>query len=195
MRPVHLVFPADSPSGMRFFGHTSPRRWPASVALFIAAALLTTLVWAALELQREAHAASIETLALHMRVAPHSPASAAKPALTVQQAQDWNLITRQLNIPWATLLDALEASMPEDVAVVAVEPDPARASVRLQVEAKALDILLAYAQSLKAAGPFEEALLFKHETNDQDATRPVRLTIEARLRPGLDAPVRPKPTQ
>jgi hypothetical protein len=38
-------------------------------------------------------------------------------------------------------------------------------------------------------------LLLKHETNDQDATRPVRLSIEARLKSGLDAPVRPEPTQ
>jgi hypothetical protein len=65
---------------------------------------------------------------------------------------------------------------------VAIEPDPQHGSIRLQVEAKTLDTLLGYAQALKATAPFQEVVLLKHETNEQDATRPVRLSVDARLK-------------
>ena len=109
--------------------------------------------------------------------------------LTVQQTRDWNQIARQLDTPWPAILDALESSTPETVALVAIEPDPLHGSVRLQVEAKTLDALLGYAQSLKTTAPFQEVVLLKHETNEQDATRPMRLSLDARLEPRNADPV------
>lgn len=90
-------------------------------------------------------------------------------------------MTRHLNTPWPAVLDALETTTPESVALVTIEPDPQHGVVRLQAEAKTLDSLLQYAQLLTAAEPFNEVTLLKHETNERDATRPVRLSMAARL--------------
>jgi len=54
--------------------------------------------------------------------------------------------------------------------------------VRLQVEAKGLDALLAYAGELRSVPLFAHVNLVKHETNEQDANRPMRLALNIRLR-------------
>jgi hypothetical protein len=50
------------------------------------------------------------------------------------------------------------------------------------VEAKTLDSLLAYAGALKSIELFENIVLIKHETNDQDKARPLRLSLDIRLK-------------
>jgi hypothetical protein len=110
------------------------------------------------------------------------PVAGAKPLLTAQQRTAWNQIARQLNTPWSSLLDALETATPENIGLVSIEPDGAQGSVRVQVEAKTLDSLLAYAGALKSIELFENIVLIKHETNDQDSTRPLRLSLDIRLK-------------
>ena len=101
-------------------------------------------------------------------------------------------MARQLNTPWSALLDALEASLPDDVALVAIEPDAGQGSVRLQVEAKALDTLLAYARELRSIPLFADVNLVKHETNEQDGNRPMRLSLNIRLRASQGSPPKPQ---
>jgi len=109
-------------------------------------------------------------------------ADAAWQRLSPSQRNAWNQVARQLNTPWSALLDALERATPNEVAIVSIEPDGAQGSVRLQAEAKTLDELLAYVSALKNTQPFESAALVKHETNEQDANHPVRLSIDLRLK-------------
>jgi hypothetical protein len=183
MKPVRLVFPARDSAAARLFGRVPVSRVAAGAALLLALSALAAVALMTWQAQHETRMAQSATGALQSRAIQESKAGGReKPVLTVQQTRDWNLVTRQLNTPWATILDALETSTPEDVALVTIEPDAGRASVRLQVEAKTLDALLAYAQGLKSNGPFEEVTLLKHETNDQDATRPMRLSLDVRLK-------------
>jgi hypothetical protein len=104
-----------------------------------------------------------------------------KPTLAPAQRTAWNRIARQLNTPWSALLDALESGTPENIALVSIEPDAAQGTVRVQAEGKTLDSLLAYAGALKAIDRFESVALIKHETNDQDSTRPLRLSLDIRF--------------
>jgi hypothetical protein len=183
MKPVRLVFRARDSASARLFGHAPVSRLAAGAVLLLALGALGAIALMTWQARQETRAALSATGALHARAVQSNKAGGReKPVLTVQQTRDWNLVTRQLNTPWATIFDALETSTPEDVALVAIEPDAGRASVRLQVEAKTLDTLLAYAQALKANGPFQDVTLLKHETNDQDATRPMRLSLDVRLK-------------
>ena len=111
-----------------------------------------------------------------------APARARGPAgAAAQRLRAWNTVARQLNTPWSTLLDTLESVTPADVALVSVEPDAAQAAVRLQAEARSLQALLAYEQSLRAAPLFREVALIRHETNESDPVRPVRLHLVLRM--------------
>lgn len=95
-------------------------------------------------------------------------------------------VVLQLNLPWHDIFEQLEKSTPPEVALLSIEPDGRRRLIRLQAEATSLDVLLRYASSLQHKGIFGRLSYTKHETNDQDPNRPVRLSFEL----GLSAPSR-----
>lgn len=191
MQAVRLRF-ASQPSFARWLlGHAPGGRFVAALVLLSSVSALGAVAWALWGTQQQIRVVQGNTLAVRAQRDHASRRGAVHvdiPALTLQQSRDWNQIVRQLNTPWAVILDTLEQNAPDNVALVAIEPDPRTATVRLQVEAKTLDSLLHYAGSLKGAGPFREVVLHKHETNDQDANRPVRLSFDVQLKPGTGEP-------
>jgi hypothetical protein len=72
-----------------------------------------------------------------------------------------------------------------DVALISIEPDGARSSVKLVAEAKSLTTLLNYSSKLQQNGIFGRITYTKHETNEQDTNKPVRLSFELELRSAL----------
>lgn len=189
MRPIHLNFAHESTTlQKKLLGHAGHRlSWLALLIFFAALAAAGGTWWQIRNLDRELDALKGQApppRTLNSATASIGPVSA-------QQLAEWSQLTRQLNTPWSALLDALEVATPPDVALVSIEPDAAQALIRLQAEAKSLQTLLDYSQVLRTSGPFDELVLRKHDTNDQDGARPIRLTMELRFRrlssPGLDA--------
>lgn len=186
MKPVRLHFETP-PATLRqqLFGR-APGRFIAA-ALFVMVAALAwgaAVAWQAWSADDElAHArASLVAVQRQKGQRIDRAAGSANPQLTAQQHQAWGQVARQLNTPWASLLDTLEAGTPDNVALVSIEPDARVGSVRLQVEAKTLDTLLAYARELGSLPLFESVSLIKHETNEQDGNRPMRLSLDLRLK-------------
>lgn len=183
MKAVRLQFETRSPGlGERLVGVRGSVAGWCGVAVFAAAiASIAATAWQLASTRQEAAAVQAELQALGRRQ-PVAVAVPVKAVLGAEERRAWNQVVRQLNTPWTALLGTLEAATPENVALVSIEPDARQSSVRLQAEAKSLDVLLAYAQALKGSGPIGEVTPLKHETNEQDANRPVRLTLNLRLR-------------
>jgi len=186
MKPVRLQF--ESPAAtlrQQLLGHV-PSRSAAIAALVLIAALAwgATVAWRALKADEEIAQTRASLAALQRQKGQRVDRAAelAKPQVTAQQRQAWSQVARQLNTPWASLLDTLEAGTPDNIALVSIEPDARVGSVRLQVEAKSLDTLLAYAKELGALPLFESVSLIKHETNEQDSNKPMRLSLDLRLK-------------
>lgn len=156
-----------------------PWQW---VILATAAASFTLSIVQATQARQQLAAAREELQSVQQAQRRPSAARDGASTLTAAQAAAWNQIARQLNIPWAQLLDALENATPPDIALVAIEPDARRASIRLQAEARALEPLLAYPGALRASGLFDDAVLVKHETNEQDGAKPMRLSLDVRFK-------------
>jgi hypothetical protein len=181
MKPVHLVF--ETPGAVQaswFFGrrHSALARGAGVLLIATLIHLLALAVqWTA---TRQELAATNAELRAQRRTLP--AVNDGLSSLSAPQRRAWNEVTTQLNTPWGGLLDALERATPDDVALVSIEPDAARQTVRLQAEAKTLDTLLAYAQQLAGTPTFMEAVPLKHETHEQDPNRPIRLTMNLRLR-------------
>lgn len=185
MKAVRLRFPtARSTVPHWLLGQSStPACAVALLTLGIALIFAGLAGWQSWEARIELVAARGELQAVQMaRAQRGKPAAVTKRLLSPLQNQAWNQVARQLNTPWTALLDTLEAATPEEIALVTIEPDGRNGSIRLQVEAKTLDGLLAYAGTLKAIERFEQVTLLKHETNDQDATKPLRLSLDIRLK-------------
>jgi Tfp pilus assembly protein PilN len=191
MKPVMLRFDAGGPRPLLelLLGRSSglPGR-AALVVLALCVAYLLALGWQLAQARQEAQSIRQELLAT---LSPsHDAATARAVILTAEQRRAWNQVARQLNTPWAALLAGLETATPDDVALVSIEPDSRRGAVRLVAEAKSLEPLLAYVQALKAVEPFADAMPLRHETNEQDPNRPIRMTINVSLRERIAAEAR-----
>lgn len=105
--------------------------------------------------------------------------------LTSTQIRGYNNVIRQLNLPWKNLFEDLESMTPMDVALISIEPDGTRSTVKLVAEAKSLSTLLTYSSKLQQNGIFGRITYSKHETNEQDTNKPIRLSFELELRSAL----------
>lgn len=102
-----------------------------------------------------------------------------KMAITDAQAAAVNGAVAQLNLPWRDVLDAVEGATPATIALLSIEPDAKKSSVKGMAEAKSSDAMIDYIEQLKKQAFFNAVVLTKHETNDQDPNRPLRFQFEA----------------
>jgi Tfp pilus assembly protein PilN len=109
-------------------------------------------------------------------------AAPARAPVPEPQAAAVNAAVRQLNLPWRGLHDAIQAATPPGIALLALEPDARKSSVRITAEAKNSDDMFAYVAQLQGIDWFGSVLLARHEINEQDPNRPIRFQVDARWR-------------
>jgi Tfp pilus assembly protein PilN len=109
--------------------------------------------------------------------------AAARPPVPEAQANAVNAAVLQLNLPWRALHDAVQEGTPANIALLAMEPDARRSSVRITAEARNSDDMIAYVERLQKVEWFSAVLLSRHEINEQDPNRPIRFQIDAQWRP------------
>ena len=106
-------------------------------------------------------------------------AADARIAVSAQQAA-FDLAT-----PWTLLLSELEQASKDaqgQVALLGVEPDHAKHSVRVSAEARTLALALAYVQRLQSSHSLEYPMLDRHEIRAEDAQHPVRFELTGEWR-------------
>jgi len=184
----------NNPPRYAFFGNGRP----ASLNVALTGALLVAglaLGWVCLQVYQttqETRALELEVQNAQSRIAEHINNQKAKQALSTEtDLSKENLkavgnVIKQLNVPWQDIFKQLEKTMPPDIALLSIEPDAQRGQIRLQAEAESLDSLLRYASSLQNYSIFGRLNYSKHQINEQDPNKPVRLTFEL----GLSAPHR-----
>ena len=131
------------------------------------------------------HRAGLE-LKLAALIRAHAPttsqrdaAADARIAVSAQQA------AIDLATPWTLLLSELEQASKESqgqVALLGVEPDHAKHSVRVSAEARTLALALAYVQRLQSSRSLEYPMLDRHEIRADDAQHPVRFELTGEWR-------------
>lgn len=129
--------------------------------------------------ERLARAGDLSTLtggpvARALEIAAQQPvdARAAKAAATV---------ARDLRVPWAEMLAALETVESKEVALLSVEPSASRHTIRITAEAKGPDAMLSYLEALR--GPsFSEINLSSHQMENKVPGNPIRFVVQARWR-------------
>lgn len=204
LRPLHF----ESTPRYTFWGQGS-RPWQRLLAVAALLLLLAYLGWCAgqgLHAIRDSQAVKERTAELGVTseekpaVNKYPKTASTKPAsdslgkthatsLSDDTRRNLNTVIRHLNTPWQDLFDQLERLTPTDIALLSIEHDARRGSIKLQAEAKTLEALLTYAASLEQQGVFGRLTYSKYETNDQDSNKPTRLSFEL----GLRAPLRLKP--
>lgn len=108
------------------------------------------------------------------------------PALPAQQARAEakraESVLRQLALPWASMIEAVEQASSTDVTLLQMQPDAEHRSLRLTAEARSLDAMLVYLRRLDASRLLSAVHLVSHRVLAEDPSRPVRFVVQAALR-------------
>jgi hypothetical protein len=90
----------------------------------------------------------------------------------------------RLSMPWGSLFGALESAASDQVALLAVEPDPAAGTVTISGEGKDYLAALTYVLNLSRSDALSGVQLVRHEMKPDDPQRPVAFTISATWKDG-----------
>ncbi len=176
MKSMHIDFAPRSLRRALYQLH--PALLAAGVAglLLCAGAALTG--WKLLEQQRQREQ-QIRQLQQRAAALSAAPLALAKTVIPEAQAAYVNGAVMQLNLPWRALQDAVASGTPRTVALVALEPDPRKQTLKITAETKTSDDMVSYVEELKQQELFSSVVLTRHEINEQDANRPLRFQLEA----------------
>lgn len=178
MKTVRIDF--APPSLVRTVFRTPRQAW-AMAWLLAAAAMGLAAAYQGLERrQREIDLLRAQS---QLRTQARAPAAAAVRAPVPEaQAAAVNAAVLQLNLPWRALHDAVQAGTPANIALLALEPDARKNTVRITAEARSSDDMIAYVEQLQKVDWFTSVLLSRHEINEQDPNRPIRFQLDAQWR-------------
>lgn len=90
-----------------------------------------------------------------------------------------NDVLRRITLPWDELFGAVEAAAPNDVALLAMEPDSDSQALKIAGEAKDVPAMLDYIRNLESRAMFRTVTLQSHQIQHQDPQRPIRFSIVA----------------
>ena len=168
-----------APSGLqRTLHRTGGGTWLLAVLALLLCAAAGVLGYRLMVQQRQDAAqlsairARAKTPALVTVVVPKTP-------ISEQQAGAVNRAVLQLNLPWRALHDAIAEATPPEVAMLALEPDARRRSIKITAETKTSDAMIAYIESLKEQELFTSVVLTRHEINELDPNKPIRFVLDA----------------
>ncbi|HEY0061052.1 MAG TPA: PilN domain-containing protein [Telluria sp.] len=176
MNELQIDFAA--PSLQRTLHRTGPLTWALAAVALLLCAGAAVAGWHLLAQQR-ADQATLAAARLRAAVPVAAPVEKTAPRITDIQASAVNAAIMQLNLPWRALHDAIGEATPPDIAMLALEPDARKRSMKITAEAKSSDAMIGYVEQLKKQELFGAVTLTRHEINEQDPARPIRFQIEA----------------
>jgi hypothetical protein len=90
-----------------------------------------------------------------------------------EQIKKANAVLQQMNVPWGDLFAAIESAENDNVALLAVQPDPRSRSVMLGGQARDLPAALNYIERLERTGRLRDVVLMSHEIKTKEPGQPV----------------------
>ena len=157
--------------------HAAPRRrarWPGFALLGVSLAIAVHL------------GSSYRDTASALRNVPTAaPAAAPRPAPSKTADAEEKVARaamRQLALPWAGLIRALEDSATPDVALLQLQPEAQQQVLRVTAEARSAAAMFRYLKGLSGAKGLSEIHLVTHEVAQDDPQRPVRFAAQASFR-------------
>lgn len=115
------------------------------------------------------------------RMARASGASSGAP-IDAKQAAAVNAAVTRLNLPWGSILDAVEAATPAQVALLSITPEPGRALLKIEAECGSSRDMIGYLTTLEQQSLFERVTLVRHERMRDGMDGVIRFQIEAQWR-------------
>jgi hypothetical protein len=108
----------------------------------------------------------------------HRPAPAAPKERLADEMRNAEAVVRQLTVPWASLVQAIEQAALRDVALLQLQPDAESRSLKLTAEARHREAMFEYLRRLAAAPALSDVHLVSH----QSQPHAVQFSVQASIR-------------
>jgi len=108
-----------------------------------------------------------------------SPIPIVNSEISLEQLQQIQTTAGALTVPWNELLQGVEKSDMQDIALLSLEPNSKKQQVTLTGEAKNLQAALSYIQKLEAQPMLEKVYLQKYNIDETNLSKPVKFTLSA----------------
>lgn len=95
------------------------------------------------------------------------------------------VVVRHLTLPWASLIETLEGTTNQDVAVLQIQPDAQQGQLRITGEARNQGAMWQYVHGLSGAKALEDVHLLNHQVQQEDPQKPLQFSVQARIRAAL----------
>lgn len=110
------------------------------------------------------------------------PARAIPKERLDQEAKIIDAAVRQLTLPWAQMIEAVEAASTSDVVVLQMQPEAQRRTLRLTAEAKNGEAMIRYVRRLGENRVLSGVYLASHQVQLEDPARPIQFSVQAGFR-------------
>lgn len=179
MKPMQIDFATPGWRAMLYRSHPAVLAAGVLGALLLAAGATTGMQASQQQAAREE---SLRAQQRKQAAAARVPERKPEAAIPEAQAVAVNAAILQLNLPWRQLQDAIAAANSPAVALLALDPDPRKQTLKITAEAKNSDDMVGYIEQLKQQEFFNGAALLRHEINEQDPNHPLRFQVEVQWR-------------
>lgn len=160
--------------------HAHPR-WVWQL-LAIATASVAMCAWAYVDRQAEHDGLQLRLEARTRAGKPAQPRMlpAEQQAAMDARAESATGVLRELGRPWPALFERLEETHGERIALLSVNLEGAKGTLRIAGEGRHLVDVLAYVERLSTDTFLTDVVLEQHEVLESDAQKPVRFSLSAR---------------
>jgi hypothetical protein len=107
------------------------------------------------------------------------PPKIVKSEISAEQMQQIQVTVEALITPWNELLQDIEKSDMQDIALLSLEPSSKKQLVSIVGEAKNLQVALNYIQKLEAQPILDKVYLQKYNIDEAHPFKPVKFTLSA----------------
>lgn len=160
-------------------------RWPQRLGwsgLLLACLVMGGYGWQYQQLALDIESGQAELARLSRQGQPAGAADSRTGKLVQAEMSHARDVLRQLDVPWDRLFEAVETSTTPEVALLGIEPEPKRETVRIIGEAKDYQTVLAYTRRLEESAPLDGVHLQNHQLETRDPEHPVHFVLGAAWR-------------
>lgn len=91
-------------------------------------------------------------------------------------------VVRQLTVPWASVVQAIEEASMRDVALLQLQPDADTRSLKLVAEARHREVMFEYLRRLGATRGLSDVHIVSHQVQRDDPQRPIQFSAQASMK-------------
>jgi Tfp pilus assembly protein PilN len=99
-----------------------------------------------------------------------------------EEARTIDAVIRQLTVPWAQMIEAVETASTSDVVLLQLQPEGQQRSLRLTAEAKSREAMLRYVRRLGETRALSSVYLASHQVQTDNPSRPIQFSVQASFR-------------